>query len=97
MKYKKSRNKPKINFVLKQKTALRAIAVTASFAVALAIGLFVYFNISGSKKSLAKQATSSATAKPVDFNVPELKSDYKSQEINGIKVRKLITEPASND
>ena len=85
---------------LRQSTKLRLsyrlIAVTATMTMAVVVGGIIYFNISNSKKSKASTTTSDAEQRPVDFNIPDLKQNFREETINGIRVRKMRDEHVTN-
>ncbi|MEI2759543.1 MAG: hypothetical protein V9G42_08975 [Bacteroidia bacterium] len=85
---------------LKQSARLRLnfrlVAVAATMTVAVVVGGIIYFNISNSKKSKASTTTSNAELRPVDFNIPELKNNFREETISGISVRKMKDEHVTN-
>ncbi|MBS1764337.1 MAG: hypothetical protein JSS90_05135 [Bacteroidetes bacterium] len=68
----------------------RMVLVVSSAVAILTAGIVIFFQVTNSTKSKAKTTTATATAKPVDFNVPELKTDFEAQTIQGSRVRNII-------
>lgn len=67
------------------------IVIAAVGVSIVAAGIFLYVNFSNIKKSKAGEAANKITQeKPVDFNVPELKTGYKENTLNGVRVRKAV-------
>lgn len=97
MSKKRKKNHPKR---LKQSARLRLnfrlVAVAATMTVAVVVGGIIYFNISNSKKSKASTVTSNGEQRPVDFNIPELKNNFREETISGISVRKMKDEHVTN-
>ncbi len=76
---------------LKLKLSLKMMLIVAGGVFIVAAGIFLYVNFSNIKKSKASEAADKfIQEKPVDFNVPELKTDYKESTINGVRVRKAV-------
>lgn len=74
----------------KMRITFRMVLVVSSVVALLTAGLVIFFQLSSSKKSKAQATTSTATAKPVDFNVAELKTDFQAETMMGARVRKVF-------
>jgi len=88
---RRDRKNFKLSGKLKLKLSIRMILLVAAGVFIVAISIFMYVNFSNIKKSKAREATGNiAQEKPVDFNVPELKTDYAEKTINGVRIRKAV-------
>lgn len=84
--------KPKLTRTQKQKLRISTKLIIAGSAgiLSLVAGIFVYLNVSNVEQSKAKQASSDAVIKPVDFNQPVLVIKQTDVTINGVRVKKAV-------
>lgn len=88
---RRERKNFKLSGKLKLKLSLRTMLIVAAGVTIVAAGVFMYVNFSSIKKSKAREASGNIVQeKPVDFNVPELKTDYTEKTIRGVRVRKAV-------